>query len=118
LLHNWQLKIKEVLKYFKELSGDRVRADFSKNLPRLSLLMTTYRMSLISARSISLDITLNQHFTVDTIIYKYCLQDLNNSKETRNKFCKLSGFYSVSPGNSLKEKLREKNTRDRPFKSV
>ncbi len=57
LLYNFQLKNKEALQYFEGLSEDVGRADFSKNLPRLSHLMKTYRMSLISSGSISLDST-------------------------------------------------------------
>ena len=37
LLYNCKLKNKEALSYFKGLSEDGGRADFSKNLPRLSL---------------------------------------------------------------------------------
>jgi hypothetical protein len=37
LLHNCQLKNKEALQYFKELSEDVGWADFYKNLPGLSL---------------------------------------------------------------------------------
>jgi hypothetical protein len=57
LLYNCQLKNKEALQYFERLSEDVGTADFSKNLPYLSLLMKTKRMSLISAGSISLDST-------------------------------------------------------------
>ncbi len=37
LFYNWQLKNKEALKYFEGLWGDGGQADFSENLPLLSL---------------------------------------------------------------------------------
>jgi hypothetical protein len=58
LLHNFQLKNKEALKYFKELSEDGGEGGFLYK-PSVPLsLMRIYRMSLISAGSISLGSTI------------------------------------------------------------
>jgi hypothetical protein len=53
LLYNCKLKNKEAHSYFKGLTEDGGRVDFSKK----PLLIKIYRMSLISAGSISLDST-------------------------------------------------------------
>jgi hypothetical protein len=58
---------------FKELSQDGRWTDFSTKSPRLTLkLMTTYRMSLLLASSISLDNTLK----VASLILPLCEKEL------------------------------------------
>ncbi len=59
----------------KVLSQDGERADFSKKTTAPRSLMTTYRMSLISARSISLDSTFKEepwYQTIGQVKYTGC----------------------------------------------